>query len=434
MTVPFGTLQQALEATLRRTAEPLPPEAILALVEPHMARRTHYLSLAGRHGSPLYLFDETALLTRARRLQAAFGAFDGPVNVYYALKSNHYPQIAATLVAEVGFGLDVSSGAELEMALAVGANDIMFSGPGKTAAELDLTVTQADRVTVLLDSFGELERLERIAAGRRCRMRCGVRLSAQPHGLWRKFGIAVDTLGAFWQRAEACPHIDLKGLQFHTSWNLSPAPQIKMIEDLGTLLDTLSSERRACIDFIDIGGGYWPEEGEWLHLGATPAGRLREALGSPASVAASHRRPAADIESFAKELGEAVHEHLLKRHPCRICIEPGRWLSHGAMHLLLQVVDKKAPDLVITDAGTNAIGWERFESDYFPVLNLSQPALSEQTCSILGALCTPHDVWGYYYFGAAIEVDDILLIPNQGAYTYSLRQNFIKGVPTVISC
>ena len=102
------------------------------------------------------------------------------------------------------------------------------------------------------------------------------------------------------------------------------------------------------------------------------------------------------------------------------------------MHLLLTVIDRKTEDLVITDGGTNAVGWERFEHDYFPVLNLSRPALRENACAIMGSLCTPHDVWGYAYWGARIEPGDILLIPNQGAYTYSLRQHFIKALPKVV--
>ena len=103
------------------------------------------------------------------------------------------------------------------------------------------------------------------------------------------------------------------------------------------------------------------------------------------------------------------------------------------MHLILSVVDKKAPDLVITDAGTNAIGWERFETDYFPVLNLTRPLTRERDCLILGALCTPHDVWGYSYWGEDIRPGDILMIPTQGAYTYSLRQHFIKPLPRVVT-
>ena len=83
-------------------------------------------------------------------------------------------------------------------------------------------------------------------------------------------------------------------------------------------------------------------------------------------------------------------------------------------------------------AGTNAIGWERFETDYFPVINLSRPETIEHECYILGSLCTPHDVWGYSYWGKDIQPGDVLMIPTQGAYTYSLRQEFIKPLPEVV--
>ena len=53
----------------------------------------------------------------------------------------------------------------------------------------------------------------------------------------------------------------------------------------------------------------------------------------------------------------------------------------------------------------------------------------ERQCLVAGSLCTPHDIWGYGYFGDGIQVGDVLLVPNQGAYTYSLRQEFIKPLP-----
>jgi diaminopimelate decarboxylase len=93
------------------------------------------------------------------------------------------------------------------------------------------------------------------------------------------------------------------------------------------------------------------------------------------------------------------------------------------------VLERKGEDIAITDGATHAIGWERFESDYCPVINLSRPALTERPCYVLGSLCTPHDVWGYAYHGQDIQPGDVLLVPTQGAYTYSLRQHFIKPVP-----
>ncbi|HDS15911.1 MAG TPA: decarboxylase, partial [Proteobacteria bacterium] len=112
---------------------------------------------------------------------------------------------------------------------------------------------------------------------------------------------------------------------------------------------------------------------------------------------------------------------------------PGRWLCNDTMHLLLQVIDRKEIDLAITDAGTNSIGWERFVWDYFPILNLSRPALEERPCEIMGSLCTPDDLWGNSYWGEDLKAGDYLLIPNQGAYTYSLRQQFIKTAAPVVN-
>ena len=431
MTASPPDLHQKLKTIISQTTPLLPTEELRGFVEYYFNRRDLYLQILARHPAPLYLQESAVLKARALQLRKAFQNYLPAVAFYYAVKSNNHPDLARILL-EADFGLDVSSGLELEMALNIGARDIVFSGPGKTGAELQLAVAHSDQVVILMDSFGELHRLEGIAAQSKRRVRCGVRLTVNPNGLWRKFGIDPRDLPAFWEEARRCPHIQLQGLQFHSSWNLSPDPQIEFIQLLGRVLADMPGSSRRQIEFIDIGGGYWPSQGEWLQPVGTPEGRLREALGqSPGMVNTHHRVPASGIEEFAGQLSAAIHEHLLSIIPCRICVEPGRWICNDAVHLLISVVDKKAADLVITDAGTNTVGWERFEIDYFPILNLTRPSLHEKPCHILGSLCTPHDVWGYMYFGDDIQPGDILMIPTQGAYTYSLRQNFIKPLPAV---
>ena len=431
MTTQSSDLHQAFQRVLSQSSPLLPKEELTAFVAYYFDRRKHYLQILSHHPAPLYLQDASVLIARAAQLRAAFEAVLPSVGFYFAVKSNNHPDISETLIAN-GFGLDVSSGVELKMALKLGTRDIVFSGPGKTANELRLAVTHADRVVILVDSFGELDRLEDMAAQLNTKIRCGVRLNTDPKGLWRKFGIPVRDLQDFWEQASQCRHVNLIGLQFHSSWNLSPHKQINIIRTLGKALSHMLSSFQTQLEFIDIGGGYWPPQGEWLQPGGTLEGRVRQALGQSAGPIASHHRlPAVPIEEFAEKLGTAIHEHLLSRVPCRICLEPGRWICNDAVHLILSVVDKKAPDLVVTDAGTNAVGWERFESDYFPILNLTRPSLEEKPCLILGSLCTPHDIWGYMYFGRDIQPGDILMIPTQGAYTYSLKQNFIKPLPAV---
>ena len=410
-----------------------PLDELQAFVAHHFSRRDHYLKIIENHPAPIYLLESAILKSRAAQLRQAFEDLLPAAAFYYAVKSNNHPDAARAVLA-AGFGLDVSSGLELETALSLGARDIVFSGPGKTAAELQLAVAHADRVVILMDSPGELHRLEDIAATAGRRVRCGVRLTVNPKGIWRKFGIVPQALASFWDAVCRCPHVRLPGLQFHTSWNLTPAPQIEFIRTLGRVLAQMPPAFISQLEFIDIGGGYWPPQGEWLQPAGTPEGKLREALGQQTEPGQAHYRlPAVGIEEFAERLSAAIHRHLFTVAPCRICLEPGRWVCNDAVQLLFSVVDKKAPDLVITDAGNNAVGWERFETDYFPILNLTRPALQEQPCHVLGSLCTPHDLWGYAYWGADIQPGDILLIPSQGAYTYSLRQNFIKPLPQVVT-
>jgi len=395
----------------------LPGTVIRAFIAPFFEQAGLYRGLAERFGSPLYIVDPVVLSSRAKRFAAAFKRYLPDIRVYYAMKSNSLPYISQVL-AGCGLGLDVSSGMELSAALDTGAEDIIFSGPGKTVSELSLAAAHPDRVTLLLDSFGELDRLGPLVRPDRGVLKLGIRINTNPEGLWRKFGVLPEMAADLYAGILDCPGVRFTGFQFHSSWNMAPERQVAGIRAIATMLSALPAQMQAQCDFIDIGGGYWPEQGEWLVTEEPLVHTWNRAV---------------SIETFAMELSGAVREWIFPVKPCRISFEPGRWLCNDAAHILIRVVDKKEDDLVITDAGTNAVGWERFEIDYFPVLNLSRPSLTERPCRILGSLCTPHDVWGMACFGEEIREDDLLLIPTQGAYTYSLRQEFIKPLPGVVA-
>jgi diaminopimelate decarboxylase len=424
---------QTVQQVLHTRSSLLPQEILERHVESYFADRQKYLDILALHPPPLYILQTQILKERCRQFQDAFLKVLPEVGFYFAVKSNNYPEVSR-IVLENGFGLDVSSGTELQMALYLEADDIIFSGPGKTDSELLQAALNADRTVVLVDSFGELERLQGAASSVGRQVRAGVRVSIDPTGLWRKFGISLEDLKAFQQKASACASIDLQGIQFHSSWNLDPERQIGFIEKLGRALSAMPADFLQNLQFIDIGGGYWPSQGEWLQEAGTPAGMVRKAADIPVNSTTSHFwNEAQSIDSFATQLTAAIRSHIFPVTDCRICLEPGRWICNDSMQLLLSVVDKKAADLAIMDAGTNAVGWERFEADYFPVLNLTRPGLQENPCTLFGSLCTPHDVWGYSYWGSGLEEGDILLIPMQGAYTYSLRQDFIKPLPQVVT-
>ena len=420
-------------ALVKEQLPKLNPVKLGDYVQARQAQAAPLLAAVAEHGSPLYVIDRDRLIERARQFVTAFEGVLPRVFVFFAIKSNSHPELARILVKQ-GIGLDASSGRELSMALDCGAERIIFSGPGKTEPELELVCRHGERVTVMIDSFSELERLQRVASAGGVRVRAGVRLTTVESGIWRKFGIPIEDLPRFFESARSASQVGLCGIQYHLSWNMDAEPQVRFIARLGTALRELPRDCRARLEFLDVGGGFWPPQGEWLQLAATPEGMVRAAAGESALAPTDHYfRSAISIEAFAAHIAAALKAHLPAGMQPTVYTEPGRWLCNEAMHLLLTVVDRKAPDLVITDGGTNAVGWERFESDYFPIINLTQPALEEHPCLVAGSLCTPHDLWGYSYFGRDIRAGDILLVPDQGAYTYSLRQEFIKPLPKVVT-
>src|SRR5215471_6296025 len=112
-------------------------------------------TLAKQVGTPFYCYS-TATLTRHYKVFA--GAFaDVDALVCYAMKANSNQAVIKTLAA-LGAGADVVSGGELARALAAGISPdkIMFSGVGKTAAEVARAV-DAGILCINVESEAELE-------------------------------------------------------------------------------------------------------------------------------------------------------------------------------------------------------------------------------------------------------------------------------------
>lgn len=404
----------------------LPDSILKEYVKRYFLSKHKFIKAWERAGKqPAYVLDLPALYKQAERFMTTFRNVLNNTDFYYAVKSNNNPDIVKVL-SEIGFGLDVSSGQELQLAIDVGSGKIAFTGPGKTESELNLALKHNDKVVILMDSFSELERLKKLSESSRKEIQAGVRISHATTGTWQKFGIPITDLKNFWRLAHKHPYLKLSGIHFHTSWNMNPSRQLKMIEEIGNVISDW--EFASEIKFLDIGGGFWPPRGEWLQHQPPENKKLNKQNESSDHFLV----PSLSINSFAREISNCIKKHIFPKSKCKICLEPGRWISSDAMHLMMSVSDKKTNNLVITDAGTNAVGWERYEHYYAPILNLSSPEISEKKCQILGSLCTPEDIWGYNYWGKDISTGDVLLIPDQGSYTYSLRQQFIKPLPTVI--
>jgi len=422
---------------LRDREKTLPSWVVEKSIHDLLAEREVLLESACLLGTPQYFFDEPSLSSCLDRFHHAFSEHLNRPRLFYAVKSNSYPGIAKHVI-EKGHGLDVSSGYELSMALSLGCGRIIFSGPGKTEEELRLAARNHDKVTVLLDSGGELQRLATLLgeiAPLKGPVKVGFRTRGLHHGIWeKKFGVALDEVAPLLRKALSTPGLEPGGIQFHTSWNMGPDAQIKMIKMVGSNIRKGFPENSwRFLKFLDIGGGYWPESGEWLNPQNTLKGKLIQFFHPEYESGIKHyHRPSKPIDHFAREISTALTQEGKPLSDLEIWMEPGRWISTPAMHILLKVVDKKDGDVVITDGGINLLGWERPLSEFIPIINLTRPSLKERPLRIFGSLCTPLDIWGTSVFGEGVFPGDILLVPNQGAYTYSLRQSFIKPIARVI--
>src|SRR5688572_5111364 len=119
------------------------------------------LELAVEHGTPLFVYDEDHLRRRCREAVAAFG--DG---VAYASKA-FLCKAMATLAHEEGMCVDVSTGGELYVALAAGVpgERLVLHGNNKSEDELSRAF-DAGIGRVIVDSFDEIDRIERVAGNR----------------------------------------------------------------------------------------------------------------------------------------------------------------------------------------------------------------------------------------------------------------------------
>lgn len=394
---------------------------------------------AKAYGSPFYLIDEEHLHSDVQNFKKSFDTHLPNHQAFYAVKANYHPFILQKMVAE-GLGLDVSSERELELAIEAGAKKILFSGPGKSEADLRLAIQHGGILTINLDSFEELHRLGKITNQTKTTIRAGIRFFTTIHGTWSKFGIPLSQLKKFWTEAKKYPFIHLEGVQFHTSLNLTSEKYCKILEELAAYLKkNFSQKQREEIKFIDIGGGYYPDNVEgfypwsdhypWTLSGGHITKLAHEYYGEKVKFKDKYFVTRAESqEVMAKKIGTTIDNHLKNLINCAYYTEPGRILVNNSSSIMGKIMDVK-DNVVILDAGINATGWEFGQHFYMPIINITHPDTKEKNMEIYGSLCTPRDLWGHSIYAKKVQPGNTIVIPNQGAYKFTLAQTFIKSIP-----
>jgi diaminopimelate decarboxylase len=374
------------------------------------AEAVNLVDLAQAVGTPFYCYS-TATLTR--HYQVFAGAFaDVDALVCYAMKANSNQAVIKTL-AGLGAGADVVSAGELARARAAGIPPewIMFSGIGKTAAELALAVDEGI-LCVNVESEAELELLSEIAVGKGRTARISVRVNpdvdARTHAkiatgkAENKFGIPISHARDVYARAAKLPGLEVTGVDMHIG---SQITELEPFDDAFALLSDFVRTLRAdghAISHIDLGGG----------LGIP----YREDNEPP-----PHPDAYADIVKRAtRDLG------------CTLIFEPGRLIVGNAGILVTRVIYLKrgeAKAFVIVDAGMNdLIRPTLYEAhhDIRPVREPS-PQAARIVADVVGPVCESGDFLALDRDMAEPRSGDLLAVMTAGAYgavqagTYNTR-------------
>ena len=357
--------------------------------------------LAERFGTPAYVYAENDIRARARAYVEAFRARTDRFEVVYASKA--FPCTAAyRLLVGEGLACDVASGGELHLALRGGfpPERIYLHGNNKSDEELRMAL-DAGVGHIVIDSFDELDRLERMAPGQAVLLRVTPGITPSTHEyiatgqVDSKFGFGLDDVPRAIDRIR---NLELRGLHAHLGSQIFDlAPYEKLAEVLTAIGD---------YPLLNLGGG--------LGIAYT----------------ADDRPPA--IEDYV--------DTLLRGAPDGVTVlcEPGRSLVGNAGVTLYRVgTVKEIPGVrtyVAVDGGMSdnlrpMLYGARYEAQ------IADRFGGESLCTIAGKHCESGDILVRDVLLDDPRQGDLLVMPATGAYGHAMANNY-NGIPRppVIFC
>jgi diaminopimelate decarboxylase len=370
--------------------------------------------IAEEVGTPVYVYSRAMLERHAQEFRD--GLKDVPrKHLAFAIKSN--PNLGVLRVlARQGYGADVVSGGELERAIAAGMapDDIVFSGVGKTRAELALGL---DRGIGQFNIEHEAEgvALAEIALTKEMTARAVLRVNpdvdAGTHAKIstgkadNKFGVGIDVAPAMFDRLAALPGLQMRGIAVHIGSQLtSLAPLEAAFERVGRLVADLRAAGHN-ITHVDLGGGlgvsYRPED-------------------NPPSMA---------------DYGAMV-ARVTKDWDVTLMFEPGRVIAGNTGVLLTEVLWVKpgaTNPFVIVDAAMNDLARPALYDAYHDFVAV-KPSGEKMTASIVGPVCETGDTFARDRVTDAVEPGDLAVFRTAGAYgaTMASTYNSRSLVPEVL--
>ncbi len=366
-------------------------------------------TLARRFGTPLYVYSASAIRQRLRAFDRAFRHV--PHSICYSVKANSNLSILR-LLAGLGCGFDVVSGGELQRVLQIkrrANRGIVFSGVGKTTAEIDLAL-RAGILLFNVESESELSRLgERAARLKKAaqialRVNPDVPAATHPYistGLHQhKFGIPIEQARQLYARAGKERFLTTAGVSVHIGSQITtPEPFAAAMGRVAELVQQLRADGHS-IHYVDAGGGL----GIWYQ-----SCEQQEFSRYAASYAAALTTPLR---------GAKVH----------LLLEPGRAIVGPAGALITSVEYRKQNNdkqFLVVDAAMNDLIRPSLYGAFHEMVPVRRYRRnSEGKFDVVGPICETGDFFARDRELAEIGEGELLAILDTGAYGMALSSNY----------
>jgi diaminopimelate decarboxylase len=364
-------------------------------------------TLARRYGSPLYVYSADQIVERLGLFQQAFAGREHLV--CYAVKANSSLAILKLLAAH-GAGFDIVSGGELERVLAAApeaVGRVVFSGTGKTEAEIDLAL-KAGILQFNCEGEAELDLLARRAAKLKIRARFALRVNpdvfAETHpyistGLKEhKFGVDIRKALAIYKKAAKSKWLEPHSVSVHIGSQIrTAAPFGAAVERLVKLVKQLA---KAGIDLpaIDAGGGLGIEYN------------------------ANAFDPSAAVKRYAAAVTTALGDFKGK-----LMLEPGRFIVGQAGALIARVLQVKkngAKTFVVVDAAMNDLIRPALYQAHHEIVPIKPRRGKERVVDVVGPICESGDFFAHDRALPPLEAGDLIAILDAGAYGMAQSSNY----------
>jgi diaminopimelate decarboxylase len=335
-------------------------------------------------GTPVYIYSRATLERHARVFREGLAALDRP-HLAYAIKAN--PNLAVLRVlAKAGYGADVVSAGEIARALAAGMkpDDVVFSGVGKTRAELDYALDVGiGQFNLELEEEGEALSALALAGGTRAVATLRVNPDVNPGTHAKistgrkenKFGVPISQAADVFARLAKLPGLSMQGIALHIGSQLRSSGHL--------------------ITRVDLGGG----------------------VGVPYQ---SHEEPPSPADYGA------MVARVTKGWNVRLMFEPGRVIAGNAGVLMTKVIWVKPGEInpyVIVDAAMNDLARPALYDAWHDFVAVA-PNGVRMTANIAGPVCETGDTFA---MGRDIDVvasGDLAVFRTAGAYGATMASTY----------